>query len=94
MCHDLNLSYQLVNHQIQKMAAEIMKMKLLELDAAGLGDYLELVVHDEAITEVPDDAVPDAIETMRDVMNDNNLLSIPLTAGGAIATRWAMKQDV
>jgi DNA polymerase I len=86
--------YTLVNYKIQGMAAEIMKMKLLELDAAGLGDYLELVVHDEAIAEVPDDEVPDVIETMNGVMNDKDLLSIPLTAGGATGKRWAEKQDV
>jgi DNA polymerase I-like protein with 3'-5' exonuclease and polymerase domains len=94
LCHNMNLAYQLVNHQIQKMAAEIMKMKLLEIDAAGLGDCLELVVHDEAVLEVPDDAVPEAIATMQDVMNDDSLLSIPLTAGGATAKRWAMKSDI
>jgi DNA polymerase-1 len=94
LCHNPNLMYQLVNHQIQKMAAEIMKMKLLELDAAGLGDYLALVVHDEAIADVPDDQVPDAIATMQDVMNDNTLLSIPLTAGGATAKRWAEKIEL
>lgn len=86
--------YTLVNYKIQGMAAEIMKTKLLELDAAGLGDYLMLVVHDEAIAEVPDDEVPDAIETMNCVMNDRDLLSIPLTAGGATGKRWAEKQDV
>jgi DNA polymerase-1 len=88
------LFYQLVNHQIQGVAAEIMKMKLLELDAAGLGDYLALVVHDEAIADVPDNSVPDAIATMQDVMNDDTLLSLPLTAGGATATRWAEKIDI
>jgi DNA polymerase-1 len=88
------LFYQLVNHQIQGVAAEIMKMKLLELDAAGLGDYLALVVHDEAIADAPDDEVPEAIATMQDVMNDDTLLSIPLTAGGATATRWAMKTEL
>jgi DNA polymerase-1 len=92
--HNPNLFYQLVNHQIQGVAAEIMKMKLLELDAAGLGDYLALVVHDEAIADVPDDVVPDVIATMQDVMNDDTLLSLPLTAGGATAKRWAMKVEI
>jgi len=94
LCHNMNMAYQLVNHQIQKMAAEIMKMKLNEIDAAGLGDCLELVVHDEAILEVPDDEVPEAIATMQDVMNDDTLLSLPLTAGGATAKRWAEKIEL
>lgn len=86
--------YPLVNYQIQGLAAEIMKTKLLELDAAGLGDYLMLVVHDEAIAEVPDDEVRDAIDTMNAIMNDDTLLSLPLTSGGATGKRWAEKQDV
>ncbi|MBR0406348.1 MAG: hypothetical protein IJI68_14270, partial [Eggerthellaceae bacterium] len=76
------------------LAAEIMKMKLLELDAAGLGDYLVLAVHDEAIADVPDDEVNNAIETMNEIMNDDKLLSIPLTSGGATGKRWAEKKDV
>lgn len=86
--------YPLVNFQIQGLAAEIMKVKLLELDAAGLGDYLVLAVHDEAIAEIPDDEVNDAIHTMNEIMNDDKLLSLPLTAGGATGKRWAEKKDV
>lgn len=86
--------YPLVNYQIQGLAAEIMKSKLLELDAAGLGEYLVLAVHDEAISDVPDADVPDAIDTMNTIMNDDNLLSLPLTSGGATGKRWAEKRDV
>jgi DNA polymerase-1 len=86
--------YPLVNYQIQGFAAEIMKTKLLELDAAGLGDYLVLAVHDEAIAEVPDDEVHDAISTMNEIMNDDTMLSLPLTSGGATGKRWAEKRDI
>ncbi len=86
--------YPLVNYQIQGLAAEIMKVKLLELDAAGFGEYLVLAVHDEAIAEIPDAEVPDAIATMSTIMNDEKLLSLPLTAGGATGKRWAEKRDV
>jgi len=67
---------------------------LLELDAAGLGDYLVLAVHDEAISEVPDDDVEDAIATMNTIMNDDKLLSLPLTSGGATGKRWAEKSEL
>lgn len=86
--------YPLVNYQIQGLAAEIMKSKLLELDAAGLGEYLVLAVHDEAIADVPDKEVGEAIHTMSQIMNDDELLSLPLTSGGATGKRWAEKQDV
>jgi len=86
--------YPLVNYQIQGLAAEIMKTKLLELDAAGLGDYLVLAVHDEAISDIPDKDVPDAIDTMNTIMNDDKLLSLPLTSGGATGKRWAEKSEL
>jgi DNA polymerase-1 len=86
--------YPLVNYQIQGLAAEIMKTKLLELDAAGLGDYLVLAVHDEAISDIPDEDVSEAIATMNTIMNDDKLLSLPLTSGGATGKRWAEKRDV
>lgn len=85
--------YQLVNYIIQGMAAEIMKTKALELDAAGLTGVV-LFVHDEVIGEIPDEDVPEAIATMNDVMNDDKLLSIPLTAGVAMGKAWGMKRDV
>lgn len=86
--------YPLVNHGIQGLAAEILKVKLLELDAAGLGDYIVLPVHDEVICEVPDDSLQDVIATMSEIMNDDKLLSIPLTAGGATGKRWGTKRDI
>lgn len=86
--------YKLGNFTIQGMAAEVMKMKILELDAAGLGDALRIPVHDEIIIEVDDEDVPDAIATLREVMNDDQLLSVPLTAGVSKGKVWGMKQDV
>lgn len=94
IAEDPDKLYPLVNYQIQGLAAEIMKVKLLELDAAGLGEYLVLAVHDEAIAEIPDTQVSDAIDTMNTIMNDDKMLSLPLTSGGATGKRWAEKKDV
>jgi DNA polymerase-1 len=85
--------YKLVNYTIQGMAAEILKMKLLELDAAGLGDVLRLPVHDEVIVEVDHADVEEAVHILRGVMNDDSLLHIPLTAGVSIGERWGSKLD-
>jgi DNA polymerase-1 len=86
--------YPLVNYGIQGLASEILKVKMLELDAAGLGDYLALPVHDEVIAEVPDDSLQDVIATMGEIMNDDKMLSLPLTAGGATGKRWGTKRDI
>lgn len=85
--------YKLVNFTIQGMAAEILKTKLLELDAAGLGDVLRLPVHDEVIVEVDKEDVPEAVHILTGVMNDADLLNIPLTAGVSIGERWGSKVD-
>lgn len=85
--------YKLVNYLIQSMAAEIMKTKALELDAAGLGEYLVLFVHDEYILEVPDEMLHDVCRTLNEVVNDDKLLTIPLTAGLATGKTWGSKVD-
>ena len=91
---NLNKLYQLVNHLIQGWAAEIFKTMALELDAAGLGDYLALFIHDEIGIDVPDEMVPEAIEIMGSVMNNDKILSLPITAGGARAKRWGEKFEL
>lgn len=90
---EVGKEYKLVNFTIQGMAAEILKTKLLELDAAGLGDVLRLPVHDEVIVEVDHGDVEEAVHIMNGVMNDSDLLTIPLTAGVSIGERWGSKSD-
>ena len=91
--------YKLVNYLIQGMAAEIMKTKALEIDAVELsdgtmlGDLLVLFVHDEYILEVPDDLVDEVCQALNDVVNDDKMLTVPLTAGLATGKRWGMKKD-
>lgn len=90
---EMGKEYKLVNFTIQGMAAEILKTKLLELDAAGLGDVLRLPVHDEVIVEVDHGDVEEAVHILNGVMNDADLLTIPLTAGVSIGERWGEKVD-
>lgn len=87
-------AYSAVNYKIQCMAAEIFKSKILELDAAGLGEFMILPVHDEIILDVPAENRADVITTLRDVMNDHQLLSVPLTAGLAEGKRWGEKKEL
>lgn len=86
--------YALVNYLVQGLAAEMFKMKILELDAAGLGEFMVLPVHDEIILDVPRDNLSSVVEVLKKVMNDDQLLSIPLTAGIAVGDRWGSKRDL
>lgn len=88
-----NKEYALVNYTIQGMSAEILKIKLLQLHAAGLGEYMILPVHDEVILDVPDEHLTDVIREVHDIVNDDTLLSIPLTWGVATGRRWGEKRD-
>lgn len=85
--------YALVNYLIQGSAASILKMKTVALDNAGLGDFLTLLVHDEVIADVPKSDVKWAADTMRSIMNDDTLLSVPMTADLSAASRWGEKFD-
>lgn len=80
--------YTLVNFAIQGMAAEILKIKIVEADNAGLGEYMLLPVHDEIDFEVPDEDVPDVLATLDQVMNDDKLLSVPVTWSSEIGKKW------
>jgi DNA polymerase-1 len=90
---DANKVYALVNYLIQGTAAEIFKMKILQLDAAGLGPYMLVPVHDEIILDVPKDDVNDVVHTLTSIMNDDTMLSVPITASIAHGERWGMKTD-
>lgn len=86
--------YALVNYLVQGIAAEIFKMKIIELNNAGLGQFMTLPVHDEIILDVPKDNAPDVLDQLKGIMNDESILSVPITAGIATGTRWGSKQDL
>jgi DNA polymerase-1 len=84
--------YALVNYVIQGAAASLFKMKLLELDQAGLGPWMMLVVHDEVILDVPNEHVEDAVHTLHSVMNDDMIIApVPVEAEISFGSRWGQK---
>lgn len=85
---DAGKLYTLVNYLVQGTAGELLKLKLVELDQAGLGEYLTLAVHDEVDLDVPADRVDDVIETLLDVVNDDQLLDVPVTWSADVGDRW------
>jgi DNA polymerase I-like protein with 3'-5' exonuclease and polymerase domains len=85
---DRGREYALVNYLIQGTAAEVLKMKIVEADQAGLADYMVFPVHDELDADVPVNVKDDYVTTLRDVVNDENLLKVPLTWSVATGPRW------
>lgn len=91
---DSRKEYALINYLIQGCAAEINKLKLIELDAAGLGDFMFATVHDEVLLDVPPGEVHNAVHTLQKIMNDNTLLSpLSITAEASFGPRWGQKRD-
>jgi len=85
--------YALVNYLIQGTAAEILKMKILEADAAGLGDWFVVPVHDELVLDVPGEHVRDAAHALRRTMCDDTLFGVPITASVSFGASWGTKAD-
>jgi DNA polymerase-1 len=91
---DRGKEYALVNYKIQGWAAALFKTKLLEADAAGLGEFMILPVHDEVILEVPNDQLKDVVHTLRKVMNDDESFAVPISASVAVGERWGEKREL
>jgi len=90
---DRRKEYALINYLTQGGAAEINKMKLVQLDAAGLGPYMFATVHDEVLLDVPGEHVLDAVHILQKIMNDDQMLSVPITASVSFGERWGSKLD-
>lgn len=91
---DRGKDYTLVNYIIQGTAAEVLKIKIVEADQAGLGEYMLFPVHDELDLDVPFGETDAVLETLHDVMNDDKLLTVPVTWTAAMGPRWGECKDV
>lgn len=90
---DHNKIYALVNYLIQGWAAALFKKKQIALDAAGLGEYMVIPVHDEIVLDCPVDVVRDAVDTLHKVMNDYDTFAVPISASVSYGERWGEKRD-
>lgn len=90
---DKGKEYALVNYLIQGLAAFYFKTKLLELDAAGLGEYMILPVHDEIILEVPVEEAERVAGILMEIMNDTETFAVPVEAEVSYGYRWGEKKD-
>jgi DNA polymerase-1 len=81
--------YALLNTKIQGSAAEILKYGGVQLDAAGLGPYLRLPVHDEWLLECPAAEARDVLHAVETILTDRTNFAVPLTWSGSILeNRW------
>lgn len=80
---------QITNAAIQGGAAMYLKQCLLHMDAAGLGGYLRLPVHDEVVAEVPAADADEALRLIKECMTNTTDYAVPITADGVVMReRW------
>lgn len=81
--------YALLNTLIQGSAAVILKRGLVSLDAAGLGPFLRLPVHDEFLLEVPREMAADVLREAERILTDRESFAVPITwSGNILEERW------
>lgn len=75
------------NYLIQGSCASVLKRALVDLDLAGLGEFLVLPVHDEVLFDVPRDQLDEAVPAIRQAMTRTDFRA-PLTVDSKIVDRW------
>lgn len=85
-------AYALVNYLIQGEAGIVFKERMVALDAAGLAPWMVMPIHDEVVSDVPDDQLEDAARIYADVMPDrtNYLVELAVEVGDPLV-RWGDK---
>lgn len=82
---DRNQEYTLVNYLIQCHASEILKKKIVELDAHLPNEAkMILPVHDEIIFDVPTDAIVEVTNQAEEILNESEGYAVPITWGADI----------
>lgn len=73
--------YALLNYLIQGSCADILKDRLIALNAAGLDKYIVVPVHDEVLFSFPEAEAPELSEQARSIMEMPDTFRVPLTVG-------------
>jgi DNA polymerase-1 len=91
---DPNRTYANTNYHIQGAARDLFADALLRLRAAGWGDALWLVIHDEIILQVPEEQAEAACAALENAMN-TTFMGVPITAEAeVIGKRWGRLPEV
>jgi DNA polymerase-1 len=82
-------AYALIDYRIQGSSAEFLKAGALNMDAAGIGQYLRLPIHDELLAEVPADQAEEILRAGAEILTDRTRYRVPLTwSGTTMPIRW------
>jgi DNA polymerase-1 len=79
--------YQGFNYLVQGSCASVLKQTLVNLDLAGLGEFIVLPVHDEVIFDVPNDLIGAVVPEITQIMTREDFRA-PLTVSTKVVSRW------
>jgi DNA polymerase I-like protein with 3'-5' exonuclease and polymerase domains len=82
-----------MNFLVQGSEAEALKVKMVELDKAGFGDFLTLQIHDEVVLDIPREIGYDgtAQEVEKNLYEDQ-IFGLPVTAEATTTWCWGLKE--
>ena len=86
---DRGKEYALVDYTIQGSAAEFLKAGAVRCDAAGIGEFLRLPIHDELLLECPREHAADVLRIAGEALTDRTSYPVPFTwSGNILEERW------
>ena len=71
---DRDRIYAGLNYQVQSTARDVLGQALIRMEEAGVSQYLVMVVHDEALAEVPVELAESVAAQIRECMTFRNFL--------------------
>jgi DNA polymerase-1 len=83
---DRHRTYAVVNYACQSAARDCLGQALINMEDAGLLDYLRLPIHDEVVGSAPAADAQDIVREIERCMTFD-LFGVPIVAGGEIKGR-------
>jgi DNA polymerase I len=87
-----NAGYKGLNGLVQGTAAIVLKRAIIDLDLAGLGDFLIVAIHDELMFDAPKELVPEVVPQIERIMTREDF-RVPLTVESDIVENWGVKYE-
>jgi DNA polymerase I len=82
-----NKGYKGLNAYIQGTSAIVLKRAIVDLDLAGLGEFLVLPIHDEIMADVPENMLDEVVPLIEKTMTRTDF-RVPLTVETTIVDNW------
>ena len=84
-------AYKLLNYVTQGEAGDVLKKKVVELSQTEAGPTMRLLIHDEILFEAPEEEVPMVLDTIKQVMPENDHFKVPLSVDAEVLDSWGDK---